>query len=355
MKKVLFFIIAIIAIIIIYNKTRNNHEGDNHYANEIRNYKGVIQDIKGNTLTLTSGVKVQMLGVKDGRTDVEMFVTSKYIGKTVLLIPDSDKEQVIPSSDATVRAYVNLEEDGTCLNHIIVNEYRDAHTPIELTDSTWTFDGGSQIPKSNLALYMKQRTFLIVTEQGVGTGFFINENGLALTNWHVLNPNQEKSAIAILYQNDPDDSDMYTDKKRNIKNVLWSSDISGMDITVFSVDLENGETVPFFDLAKRHAAQGDRCATFGNPGGSEGVRTATYTSGDLSAYRTLDERPGLMMVQYTTATNPGNSGGPVCDIYGQIIAVHEMGDKSMQNTNYGIDILPVREELDRLNLKYGGK
>ena len=54
-------------------------------------------------------------------------------------------------------------------------------------------------------------------------------------------------------------------------------------------------------------------------------------------------------------TNGGNSGGPVCDKCGQIVAVHELGDKSMQNTNYGIDAMQLRVVLDQLNLNYGGK
>ena len=60
-------------------------------------------------------------------------------------------------------------------------------------------------------------------------------------------------------------------------------------------------------------------------------------------------------MQYDMTTNPGNSGGPVCDKYGQIVAVHELGNKNMQNTNYGIDARQVRAVLNKLGLKYGGK
>ena len=67
------------------------------------------------------------------------------------------------------------------------------------------------------------------------------------------------------------------------------------------------------------------------------------------------------MVQYEMSTNGGNSGGPVCNNQGWIIAVHELGVKDDGNghattgLNFGIDILAVRQVLDRLGLNYGGK
>lgn len=55
------------------------------------------------------------------------------------------------------------------------------------------------------------------------------------------------------------------------------------------------------------------------------------------------------------STNGGNSGGPVCDEYGRVIAVHELGRKDLQNVNFGIDILQVRDVLNGLSINYGGK
>ena len=171
MKKAPFILIAAIIVFIIYNKTKS-HESGTHHGTEIRNYPGVIKDVKGNTIELTSGLIVHLLGIKDGRTDVEMFVNSSFIGKKVHLIPDSGKEQDIPSSKSIVNAYVIIDENGLCLNRLIAEEYRDAYTEIELKDSSFYKPGAPLIPKSNLALYMKQRTFLIITNGGIGTGFF---------------------------------------------------------------------------------------------------------------------------------------------------------------------------------------
>lgn len=326
---------------------------------QIKDYSSTITGVKGNVIELASGLHVKLIGVQSNRTDVEMFIKNGYINKQVTLIPDSKGDQEIESIDETVGAYVIVTQTGQCLNHLVVSEYPDSYRQIELTDS------GGWVPpipvpeiKHDLALYMKQRTFLIQvqTEEGtsVGTGFFINDKGLAITNWHVLPTGSEDYATAFLYQENPDDNKIYTNKKRRIRNILWSEDTDGMDISIFSVELEPSDQISYFNLAKKSAAQGEDCATYGNP---LGTFTASYSgNGTVSAYRD-DERPkrNVKLMQYTIATNPGNSGGPVCDKYGQIIAVHELGMKEAQGMNFGIDIMQIRQILNQQGFKYGGK
>lgn len=323
----------------------------------IKDYQGSIKSASGNVVELVSGLHVRLIGVEPNRTDVEMFIKNGFLGKSVTLIPDSKGDQEIKDPNGTVGAYVILNDTHECLNHLVVIQYPQTYRDMELSDSLgWIKKKPGPTPKPDLALYMKQRTFLIEvrTEEGssIGTGFFINDKGLAITNWHVLPAGAEKYSTAYLYKENPDDSKIYTDKKRRIKNVLWSEDTNGMDISIFSVELEQGESVPYFDIAKQRAAVGIDCATFGNPLGY----TASYSAGHISAFREQERTTRkVMMMQYEMSTNGGNSGGPVCDKYGQIIAVHEQGVKDAQGLNFGIDILQIREILDGLEFNYGGR
>ena len=349
MKKVLIIVAIIALLAYLFNDT----------GTTINGYKGEISDVKGNTITLVSGLHVRLLGVQEGRTDVEMFIKNGYTGKSVTLYSDSSSDQEITTEDATISAYVIVDELGLCLNHLVVTQYPTAFVQTEITDSiqnNWLPTRDLPSVKPDLALYMKQRTFLIEVEtpqgKSIGTGFFINEDGLAITNWHVLPDGAERYSTAWLYKENPDDSKIYTDKKRRIKNVLWSEDTDGMDISIFSVELEQNERVAFFDLAAQSAIVGKNCSTFGNPLGF----TASYSAGKISAFRD-DERSQrtVNLMQYNMPTNGGNSGGPVCDDYGQIIAVHELGVKEAQGINMGIDIMQIREILDANDFRYGGK
>lgn len=350
MKK--FLIFAVIVGVILYLLLSPGEGGTS-----IKDYQSSIKSASGNVIELVSGLHVRLIGVESDRTDVEMFIKNGFLGKSVTLIPDSKGDQEITDPNGTVGAYVILNDTHECLNHLVVIQYPEAYRTMELSDSTgWVKKKVPPTPKPDLALYMKQRTFLIEvkTEEGtsIGTGFFINNQGLAITNWHVLPEGAERYATAYLYKENPDDSKIYTDKKRRIKNVLWSEDTDGMDISIFSVELEQGETVPYFDLASQRAAVGIDCATFGNPLGF----TASYSAGHISAFREENrQNRKLMMMQYEMSTNGGNSGGPVCNKFGQIIAVHEQGVKSAQGLNFGIDILQIRKILDGMEFKYGGR
>lgn len=356
MKKILIIAVVIIIGVICIKNCRGGDGGGQSSGTPINGYVGTVKSVEGNVLNLTSGLHARLLGVEPNRTDVEMFLRSQFLNKEVTLYSDSHNQtQYIVSPNDTVNVYV--VENGAknyCINRQVVREYPDTYHQSETFDSVgWVGPNPIPIEKKNLALYMKQRTFLIQTPEGIGTGFFINEDGLAVTNWHVLKPGEEGNSIAVLYQDDPDDSQIYSDKKRNFKNIKWSSDINGLDITLVTVDLENGEKVPYFDIVKQRPNQGDPVATYGNPHGL----TASFTKGSVSAFRKdpFNANRDVDLIQYDMATNGGNSGGPVCDKYGQIVAVHELGDKSMQNTNYGIDAMQLRMVLDKLGLKYGGK
>lgn len=365
-QKLLIGLAIIIGIIVAFNVI-------GHKEMRINDYKGQVVSVEGgNTLVMKSGLKVRVLGLKSNCTSSELYLKNNVLNKKVELFADPKGKQTYRKNNETVYAYVKIPISGK-KDYIPVNRYalmdcgKDAYTEAKVGMDTlrvWRtdiFSDGEHVIKTDLALYMKQRCFLIANSDGsIGTGFFINENGLALTNAHVLSEGSEHSSVAYLYKESTDDSNIYSDRKRHIKDIHWCSPLEtgGMDITIFSVDLENGEKVSYFDLAKRRVQVGAECSTFGNPLGF----TASYSKGHVSAYRDRDElnNRDVPLVQYDMTSNGGNSGGAVCDVYGEVFAVHELGvkewdGKPVQGMNFGIDILAVRRVLDAKSFKYGGR
>ncbi len=347
MKKLfLLIVVVILGIVVVKNCLGPG-------GTPINGYESTVKGVKGNVLELTSGLKARLLGVEAGREDIEWFLRSNFSNKGVILYADShDNHQTIESPDETVAVYaVEKGVGGYCINRQVVNEYPDCYHDAETRDSTGWRTGEPLTEKKNLALYMKPRTFRIETPEGIGTGFFINEDGLAVTNWHVLAPGDEKRSIAVLFSDNPDDSELHPEKKRHFKNVLWSDDISGLDITIMSVELENNEKVPYFKIAKSSPKTGDRVATCGNPHGL----TASYTEGVVSSPPRRNPNRNGQFLQYSIATNGGNSGGPICDKYGQIVAIHELSERDAEGIHYGIDAMELRKILDEHGFKYYDK
>ena len=165
MKKLLIILaIVIVALLIFWPSSSSDTE-----------YKGTVKDVNGNVVELVSGLKVRLIGVEPNRTDVEMFIKNNFVGKNVTVVFDSKGDQEITSLEDTVGAYLVLDETDWSINHLCAIEYEDAYVPSELTDSLdWVGARVEPEKKKDLALYMKQRTFLIATSEGTGTGFFIN-------------------------------------------------------------------------------------------------------------------------------------------------------------------------------------
>lgn len=356
MKKVILIVAVVIVAIIAVNKCSGTHSK----GTTVMGYMGTVEDVEdGNTLVLTSGLRVWLLGVEENHTSAEMWLKNNVVGQDVTLVSDSRNEQAFNVVGATVKAYATMMIEGleVCINRLCVADCPDAATLAYMADSNFTPRGNLPADIHDKALYMKQRTMLVSTASGIGTGFFISPDGVAVTNNHVLSGNE--SASVNLYTEDAEDSKIYSSRQRTIKRIIWTN--KALDITIFKVALEDGEKSPYFNLVKQHEQVGHDCHLLGNPQGL----MASYAKGVISAYREDENVSGKMLVQYDVATNGGNSGGPVMNNKGEIIAVHEMGMKSQTNgaaaqgLNFGIDILIVRQVLDSdpacADIRYGGK
>lgn len=324
-------------------------------------------------LVLASGLRVRPLGVKDGNEQAKVYAKNSLVGKRVSLTRDSSQPATYRSSRDTIRAYVTVcETKGSLWRLVAKFGGREVLSTANTKDSTEAIlkvmdpgPGPEPMTDVELALYMKQRTFCILTRHGSGTGFFINEEGLAITNSHVMEYADEKTAIIVRYSKEKDNNQLNMEDKRNIKNIKHSAvmDPKQKDITIFTVDLENGETVPYFHLAKEHVPQGTKAAIYGNP---EGYVASFDASGVVSKYEPKFQYAGRVyadcpVVIVSTNFNHGNSGGPICDEYGRVYGVSTWSISNtkeggvLQNIRFGIDILTVRDMLDAMHLDYGGR
>lgn len=357
MTKKIILVAGLIVVILLARKIVSNRTS----TTEVMGYQDYVESVEnGNTLVLQTGLRVELLGVVPGYTTSEVWLKNNVVGNLVTLVSDSGCEQNFLRTDDVIKAYATMERDGilTCVNRLVVNDCPDSSTLAYMTDSLFVGKSNSapSIIIHDPALYMKQRTMLVaIGDNSIGTGFFISKTGVAATNNHVLDGT--KPACVYLYTQDAEDSKIYSSRRRNIKNVLFTN--AELDITIFSVDLENGEEIQYFNLIKKHEPVGRNCHILGNPQGL----FASYGKGVISAYREDSNASGKKLVQYDIATNGGNSGGPVINDKGEIIAVHAMGWKQQSNgaaaqgLNFGIDALYLREILDRpeYNVNYGGK
>ena len=192
-----------------------------------------------------------------------------------------------------------------------------------------------------LKIYLKPRTFRIeLQEGGHGTGFFINDNGLALTNHHVLDGSMMAYAIPYGENGEYDQNNI-----RPIKSIITTYKEGLVDYTIFYVNLNNGEKVKYVPLAKQREKEGGQLAKLGSPLDE----TENFQSGILSTY--FDG-----YFSHSCGTSMGDSGGPVVNMRGEAVGINvaeALSERGTTTIKYAVDVLPIRELLDENNIEYG--
>ncbi len=137
----------------------------------------------------------------------------------------------------------------------------------------------------------------------LGSGFFIDENGLVVTNNHVI---QDAEDIIVIVNGD----------KEFKAKVIGADPLS--DIAVLKLETkEKFVPVKFGDSDK--ARIGDWVIAIGNPFGLGG----TVTSGIISARnRSIGLTRYEDYIQTDASINSGNSGGPLFDMNGDVIGIN---------------------------------
>lgn len=142
----------------------------------------------------------------------------------------------------------------------------------------------------------------IPEQRGTGSGFIISEDGLIMTNAHVV-----EGADEIIVR--------LTDK-REFKGKVLGTD-KQTDIAVVKIDAKNLHVLKMGDSSKLKVGQW--VAAIGSPFGLDN----TVTAGIVSALsRNLPSDQYVPFIQTDVAVNPGNSGGPLFNMAGEVVGIN---------------------------------
>ena len=141
-----------------------------------------------------------------------------------------------------------------------------------------------------------------VPVQGQGSGFIVSADGIVLTNAHVV-----RGAIEVTVK--------LTDRREFRATVLGADPAT--DIAVLRIDAKNLPVVILGDPARARA--GDWVLAIGSPFGFEN----SVSAGIVSAKgRSLPGETYVPFIQTDVAVNPGNSGGPLFNLAGEVIGIN---------------------------------
>ncbi len=141
-----------------------------------------------------------------------------------------------------------------------------------------------------------------IPARGAGSGFIVSGDGYILTNAHVV---QGVDEVTV----------KLTDKRKFIAKVIGYD--TRTDIAVIKINASKLPTVAIGDPEKLRV--GEAVVAIGSPFGFEN----SVTSGIVSAKgRSLPSESYVPFIQTDVAVNPGNSGGPLFNLRGEVVGVN---------------------------------
>ena len=170
-----------------------------------------------------------------------------------------------------------------------------------------------------------QKTIIqIATPGGTGTGFYVKEFDLIVTNDHVIADNAEVTIAGRAFDKILSRV-WYTDRKHDL---------------AFLEAPKNVE-LPEIKLGRyEEMKDGEQVLAIGHPFGL----IYTATQGVISKVDRI--RDGLKFIQIDAAINPGNSGGPLVNSKGEVIGVNSFIIRGGDNLGFALPVNYLREALE---------
>lgn len=201
-------------------------------------------------------------------------------------------------------------------------------------------DAGKTLSTADIVAESEPSVTLVKGKASTGTGFLVAP-GLIATNAHVIadefaNDLEVQFVSAEEGRDEPMSAELlYEDAERDLAFLAVKTDLKPLR------------------LAKTYAfRKGEDITVIGNPGMGEGqVLENAISRGVMSTKTQLN---GHNFYQLGISVNPGNSGGPVFDSSGRVIAVVTLKATKQEATSFGIPIEDLNLALSRLAKQSGG-
>jgi len=254
------------------------------------------------------------------------------VGYTALVIPKSAVTKIIPG-EQVVAPKASAKDKKVAPS----SAQPAVPVPMSATISGFYQAGGKSGAEKNVRDLVKQLGEAVVqvrTPGGLGSGWFINEDGFLITNFHVIE-GETQISIEVYHQT----NDQL--ERKTYKQVRIVAMNKFADLTLLQIEDKDKPKFKFVTIGSADAlAVGERVFAIGSPLGLE----RTVTEGILSTK--TRQMGGDLYLQTTAQINPGNSGGPLFNLFGEVVGVTNMKITFGEGLGFAIPSEVVRYFLD---------
>jgi serine protease Do len=249
------------------------------------------------------------------------------VGYTVLVIPRNQIVRIL-RGDAPTPAGRSGRKSRTVA--------ASAAEAVEPANGFYTAGGKSAPVRTvrELVSHIGEAVVQVRTPSGLGSGFFINEDGFLITNFHVIE-GETQISVEVYHQKD---GQLDRESYKKVRIIALNK---FADLALLRVEDKDAPKFRFVPLGSADGLSvGERVFAIGSPLGLE----RTVTEGIVSTK--AREVGGLLYLQTTAQINPGNSGGPLFNLSGEVMGVTNMKVTAGEGLGFAIPVETVRYFLD---------
>ncbi len=260
------------------------------------------------------------------------------LGYTVLVVPRSQIQKIVkseaPAPAPAKGKKTSAPSKSTPVATAVPQTQNVAVSPVEPAEQGALYRTAT-VPLQEksvreLVNALGEAVVQVRTPGGLGSGFFVNEDGYLITNFHVI---EAETQISV---------EVYHQKNGQLERTSYKQvRIVAMnkydDLTLLKVEDPGAPKFARVLLGQSEPmAVGERVFAIGSPLGLE----RTVTEGIISTK--TRQMQGELYMQTTAQINPGNSGGPLFNLKGEVIGVTNMKMNFGEGLGFAIPVESVR-------------
>jgi len=177
--------------------------------------------------------------------------------------------------------------------------------------------------------YFKQVVIQIATPYSKGTGFYLKQYHLIVTNEHVVRGNKEVVIQSNLLERQLAKV-IFLDQKHDLAFLYIKSETDIPEVTI---------------AHQREVVNGERIIAVGHPFGLKYANT----QGNIS--NAFHQQNGINYYQHDAALNPGNSGSPLLDGKGHVIGVNTFVIQNGENVGFSLPAQYLKNALEEFQIR----
>ncbi|MBQ7131957.1 MAG: trypsin-like peptidase domain-containing protein [Oscillospiraceae bacterium] len=177
-----------------------------------------------------------------------------------------------------------------------------------------------------------------------GSGIIISDDGYIVTNQHVISGAVQIEVVVY-------DEALQDDEFRSYTATVVGYDAK-TDLAVIRINASNLTAAELGDASE--AVLGEQVVAIGNPSGYSGTLTTGIISGLNRSIRTEATGYHMTCIQTDAPISPGNSGGALVNMYGQVIGItsSKIADTTVEGIGFAITINEAKPIIDDI-INYG--